>query len=414
MKRNKAALIFIVTSCAYYLVSISLTVTPLKTTPDPIQQLQPLPPKVNRLPKETDLLDRRLNQDARNSSNSSLPIYTIEMAVQAIRPAPWTCGNPNDSALDPLTNQKPMFAFVHVYKTAGSTVRTFLRAYAHICRKGWMCLIGCTKVKPSSIQQIGEGSYWNPCKVKERIDRDQSNEGVFRHVHVSNKVLKDNIDILGGHFRIGTGDYILQKSLDNNVSPVRHIIFLRDSIDRYISGVLYQDQKKKKGWHSADFANLVKERVLASRSSGEHWDRCLSYLLTPGQAEEINSLKSKYMKTHTADQFAEMKAMTAINNLMKYNVIIGMTEHMPQSMEILKHVLMANSSVEQRELLDKQATNKTLNVSKKGTVSTSSVREELQKDREFMSAFEEYVKYEKMINDYAMTMHLKQYGQLKK
>jgi len=43
-----------------------------------------------------------------------------------------------------------------------------------------------------------------------------------------------------------------------------------------------------------------------------------------------------------------------------------------------------------------------------------SVREELEKDREFMSAFEEYVKYEKMINDYAMTMHLKQYEQLKK
>ena len=413
MKRNKAALIFIVTSCAY-LANISLTVTSLKTTPDPMQQLQPLPPKVNRLPKETELLDRRLNHDSRNSSNLSLPIYTNEMAIQAIRPAPWTCGNRNDSELDPLTNQKPMFAFIHIYKTAGSTMRSFFQTYAYICRKGWMCLQRCTEVTSTSVQS---NRNWKNCEVEHAVNRDHLIEkyGVRRKLyrHVNNTVLNDHFDLFGGHTRIGAGDYILKTSSADNY-PVRHIVFLRDSIDRYISGVLYQNQKKKKGWHSADFANLVKERVLASRSSGEHWDRCLSYLLTPGQAEEINSLKSKYMKTHTADQFAEMKAVTAINNLMKYNVIVGMTEHMPQSMEILKHVLMANSSVEQRELLDKQATNKTLNVSKKGTVSTSSVREELEKDREFMSAFEEYVKYEKMINDYAMTMHLKQYGQLKK
>ena len=53
-----------------------------------------------------------------------IPIYTKEMAAQATHPAPWTCGI-NDSSLDPLTQQKPMFAFVHIYKTAGSTMRAF-------------------------------------------------------------------------------------------------------------------------------------------------------------------------------------------------------------------------------------------------------------------------------------------------
>eukprot|EP00956_Cyclotella_meneghiniana_P004003 scaffold4865_cov83-Cyclotella_meneghiniana.AAC.1 len=336
------------------------------------------------------------------------------MAVQAIRPAPWTCGNPNDSALDPLTNQKPMFAFVHVYKTAGSTVRTFLRAYAHICRKGWMCLIGCTKVKPSSIQQIGEGSYWNPCKVKERIDRDQSNEGVFRHVHVSNIVLKDNIDILGGHFRIGTGDYILQKSLDNNVSPVRHIIFLRNSMERFVSGILYE--RRQEGETLGEIVDLIKKRVRGSRAADDYWRKSLMYLLTPMQAEEFESRKSEFIETNSSfnisakEQFVKDEAMTAIHNLMKYNAIIGMSERMPQSLEILKHVLMTDCTEEQHSKLDFLA-NATKNVSH---LTTSSVLAELKKDVNFMSAFEEYVKYETMVNDYAMAMHLKQYEQVTK
>ena len=346
-----------------------------------------------------------------NVSILELPVYTSEMAAQAVRPAPWTCGAKDDAPIDPLTSQRPMFAFVHIYKTAGSTMRSFFQTYAYICKKGWMCLQKCSGVKFSSIQSAAN---WKKCQVEHAVDRNRKKEhiGVKRKLyrHVNNTVLRDHFDLFGGHTRMGAGDYVFEKVGD--VHPVRHIVFLRDPIDRYVSGVLYQNQKKKKGWTSADFASLVKERILSSRNAGEYWDRSLSYLLTPGQAEHLDSIKSSFVSTNTVEQFAEMKAKTAIHNLANYNVIMGMTEKMDQSMEILKHVLMTKSSKEQQQLLDKHATSKSINVSNKGGVTTSSVLQELKKDEHFMLIFEDYVKYEKIINDYAMNMHLLQHEQV--
>ena len=403
MKRN-ATWVILITFSVFYVIHVSITIATLNITPEP-RQLRPLPPmKTNS--RASTLRD--LSHTEMLPSLAQLPIYTKEMAAQATRPAPWTCGI-NDSSLDPLTQQKPMFAFVHIYKTAGSTMRAFFRTYAFICRKGWICLQRCTEVTSSSIQSE---SKWKNCQVEHAVDRNRKREqlGVKRKHYkvVNNAVLRDTFDMFGGHLRIGAGDFILKKNSD--VHPVRHIVFLRDPLDRFISGTLYQLQKKKKGWTSSDFAKLIKERVLGSKEKGEYWDRSLRYLLTPRQAEDFEAVKSSFLETNSTEQFAERKAMTAVQNLMQYNVIIGMTEHMPQSMEILKHVLLPNASKEQEELLDQKATNKTLNVSTKGQVSTSSVRIELEKDPAFMADFEEYVKYEKIVNEYAMNMHLMQHA----
>jgi hypothetical protein len=405
MKRNATATIFLALS-AIYLLNASITIASLRSSPRP-QHLQPTAP--TRRESQDRLLQTRIESSA---AALEIPVYTRESAVQAIRPAPWTCGDPNDSALDPLTQQKPMFAFVHIYKTAGSTIRNFFQTYAYICRKGWMCLQRCTDVKSSSIQS---DRNWKKCQVEHALDRKHKLEkiGVKRKLYpkVNNTVLRDKFDLFGGHTRLGAGDNVL-KTNDDGIHPIRHIVFLRDPMDRYVSGVLYQLQKKKKGWTSVEFAKLVKERVLNSRGADEYWDRSLSYLLTPSQTEDFQSIKSGFLKANTAEQFVEVKAKTAINNLMKYNVIIGMTERMKESMEILKHVLMSGASQVQEEQLDREATNKSLNVSKKGQVSTSSVLDELKEDTEFMSVFHEYVKFEKLINDFAMTMHLMQYEQI--
>lgn len=45
--------------------------------------------------------------------------YTSELAAQAVEPTTWVCGEMDmHKALDPITNQRPFFVFVHVYKTA--------------------------------------------------------------------------------------------------------------------------------------------------------------------------------------------------------------------------------------------------------------------------------------------------------
>lgn len=407
--KRRAIVVSFLSVAVVYLLSASFLISSL----DLVQHqslLQPPAPS-NKVSRESDS-----HHDVGSSnSDHEMPIYTTEMAEQAIRPAPWTCGHPNKAIADPLTHQQSFFAFVHIYKTAGSTLRSFFHAYAYVCHKGWMCLIGCVKVKSSSIQSQGE---WEPCRVKNVMiggDNVMEEEGTEdrQYPSVNNTVAKNNIDIIGGHFRIGTGDYVLEKKSD--IHPVRHIIFLRDPVDRFVSGILYERHRDND--NLAEIVDLIKGRVRGSRAANDYWDKSSNYLLTPEQAEEFESYQSELLEvTPTSGltpkgQFAKTRALLAIHNLARYNAIVGMTERMDESMEMLKHVLLALASEEKIEQLERYTNGTKHNESNK--VSTASVVEELKKDTDFMPVFDEYVKYERMINDYAMNMHLMQYSQMK-
>ena len=407
MKQITAAVTIIVLF-AVYIVNVSITMASLKTVPSQRVHLQPpSPPKKDAV--------RKILKNHVNASSLQLPIYTKEMAAQAIHPAPWSCYASDDPTIVPFTEQRQLFAFVHIYKTAGSTLRNFFKYYSLICRKGWMLLISCTKAKPSSIKSVGdEVKNWEPCKVKNVVDRNRFTEwdGMDERVYksVNNTVLRENIDIVGGHFRMGTGDFIFESNTSNKIHPIRHIIFLRDPMERFVSGILYERKGDEQDTLQS-VVKLIKKRVTGSRAANDYWDRSLNYLLTPTQAEEF---ESKTVTQSHNDKLAQARAMLAINNLVKYNVIVGMTERMYESMQILKHILLANASEKKRSRLAHYTEDATHNESKKGEVSTLSVLNELKQDTEFMPVFEEYVKYEKIINEYAMKMHLMQHEALKK
>ena len=281
-----------------------------------------------------------------------------------------------------------------------------------------MLLISCTKAKSLSTQSVGdEVKNWEPCKVKNVVDRNRITEwdGMDDRVYksVNNTVLRENIDILGGHYRMGTGDFIFKSNGPDNIDPIRHIIFLRDPMERFVSGILFERKGNEEDTMQS-IVELIKKRVRGSRAADDYWLRSLNYLLTPAQAEEFESGKSKFItasetKISQNEKFAEARAMSAINNLVKYNTIVGMTERMDQSMQILKHILLAYASKKKISRLEHYTEDTKHNESKKGQISTSTVLDELKKDTEFMLVFTEYVKFEKMVNDFAMKMHLMQH-----
>ena len=117
---------------------------------------------------------------------------------------------------------------------------------------------------------------------------------------------------------------------------------------------------------------------------------------------------------------AELSAKLAIQNMFSYNTIVGMTEDIPTSLKILKHVLannVANESkvndvfVEYGIDNDVKSTKKEVraNKSKFNGVSTDLILGELRKDANFMVEADEYIKYEKMVVDYAWGMHKMQF-----
>jgi len=414
------------------------------------------------------------------------PKYSRELAKVAIRPSTWTCGDKHDNSIDPLTNQKPIFVFVHIYKTAGSTLRSFFFNVAAICKKSWMLLISCTEVNLRSIQT--DKGNWKNCKVKGELIRDGTS--VSHKTTVSNSIVRERIDILLGHLRIGTADDAFPTLTNSTVPiqqqlyphPLRYILVLRNPMDRFVSGIIFQlCSKTDKGLADnvtqEDAVHLVKKKVRNGRKSNQYQDRILKYLLTPAQVNAINKYANKINKSNSAVgkennttqqrlpnaaikdemEMVEYKARLAIHNLFHYNAIVGMTEQMPQSMNMIRHALgdkfqddgrraafdeffefyspsetpsspehnlnlrddrdeygEDDVDPEDESLSTDEPKGFVRNSSAERGVSTSLVMGELRKDEDFMRLFTEYVKFEQMIVDFGWDMHLKQFEEYEK
>ncbi|KAL3809294.1 hypothetical protein ACHAXA_009418 [Cyclostephanos tholiformis] len=385
-----------------------------------------------------------------------MPIYTDELAKIAIRPGPWRCVGRNDDDADDArrpsgaatTNDGTIFAFVHVYKTAGSTMRTFFHELAYACRRTWVSLAKCTGLLPSSIES--RDGRWRPCMIEEVADGRGRRKAQYvrvggrdyRRFHfgkISNPTFESKVDIFGGHVRLGTGDRIYRNSTRSGGrgGVVRYIVFLRDPVERYVSGVLYQNKVSGRNEGLEEVVKKIKDRIANARRDDKYWDKSLSYLLTP--AQRVATTKSNSTPSSTAGRppsGAEARAMLAIRNLHEYNVIVGMTERMAESLAILRHVFLSSGmeiplkddgaeavfkkygllvapltedGIGNRTLPSVSAVGVHANKSSRKTLSTSAVVAELAKDEGHVLLMDEYVKYERMITDFAWTMHNLQY-----
>lgn len=355
----------------------------------------------------------------------SLPIYNKELASHAIRTTTWMCGDKNPPADQ---NQRPFFAFVHVYKTAGTSLRHFFADYADLCRKSMMLIVNCSGIK-ASILKSKASENWNSCRLKYVIDRHGNQEGEHDGVEdrvyptINNTVLQEHFDILAGHYRFGLSDNVFphhQPPSSNplDTTPVRHIVFLRQPMERYVSSKLYRAKQfgtnKKEMSTVEDTVDYIKKRVRERRKKNEYLDSIFNYLLTPEQAQTT-------MRKLSTEQLMEHKTQLAIKNLVHYNAIVGMTERFSESMAILQHALLPSqfSSDERKDSVGEMFENYSAdgdssqssrqNPSQMGTISTSSVTAELKKDDAFIQEFQEYLKYEQIIVDFALKMHNMQY-----
>ena len=359
-------------------------------------------------------------------SSSSLPKYDKSMAAHAIRKVDWICGDEEPMTSNP---NRPFIVFVHIYKTAGSTLREFFANYASLCSKALMLLVGCTGVKSHVLKSANN---WDSCRLKYTIDgreyiqeHDEMGKDEVRvYPTVNTTIIQSNFDILTGHYRIGL--------LDSTPLNTRHVVFFRQPVERYVSSILYRakEQSLHKKETIEDTAQYIKDRVYDSRKRGDYQESVFKYILTPTQAEETRKKKSSTAK----------KATIAIENLLYYNPIVGFTETFQQSMLVLEHALLPDefSSDEREELVEEMfdtyvgdvsdnTANTTAsenekqdesmfkhidtrkNLSQMGSISTSSVVAELKRDDKFMSVITEFLKYEQVVADFALKMHRLQY-----
>ena len=72
-----------------------------------------------------------------------------------------------------------------------------------------------------------------------------------------------------------------------------------------------------------------------------------------------------------------------------------------------KHIILKKEDHKQNN----NAQSYKINVSVRNGVSTELVLQELMKDEDFLPIFQEYVKYEQIIHEFALKMHMMQYAE---
>ena len=206
------------------------------------------------------------------------------------------------------------------------------------------------------------------------------------------------------------------------------MVFLRQPMTKVVSHVLYQQSQGKRDKFDTleETVKDIKERVRSFRENGEYvgslqWPQAQApgvhkYLLTPEQRKMTDNRQEQ-----TVEEMMALKTQLAIDNLMQYNAIVGITEMVPQSIKLFEHALgqFVSSARKKQEVQDffseytSEHEPKAKNGSNRGDISTGSVLNELEKDEEFMMIFSEFVKYEELIYKTALDMHEKQFEAVK-
>jgi hypothetical protein len=102
-----------------------------------------------------------------------------------------------------------------------------------------------------------------------------------------------------------------------------------------------------------------------------------------------------------------------METLKENKVLFGIVERMSESLEMLQHVIDKDRELD--DLFESfgmvpAGANKTEEVIRnQSKLSSSEVLAEVEKDKEFMKLMREYVKYDTMVYEFALDMHMRQY-----
>jgi len=319
----------------------------------------------------------------------------------------WRCNEPRSSR----TGRSSKLIFVHVFKTAGSTLRTMLSNYGKKCQAGVTIVTRCSGLSPKT---RGSNSTWmnefgkekaKPCTLKRGQFRNGKTKGYPSRVdNVTSPFLRDQTDILAGHLPIGIHSYWTDKD-------AQYVAFYRQPVEKLVSGVMFSTRSKKYTFEQV--VQRIRDQVHNGLQEGVYKDGYGHYLLSPEQKTQIAEMSPDYTRR------MELSVMFINANIYKYNVLVGIVERMHESLQMFQYLI--DKDEEQTELFERIGMNPIKQESKqdegsaavvvknKSAYSTGDVVRELQKDPVFFDQLKEYVKYDQMVYDYALSAHIKQY-----
>lgn len=277
-------------------------------------------------------------------------------------------------------------------------MRQFFHEYSTRCpSKSYATLTSCTGVSSKRLAT----PIWHPCILKD--GREGGRFQSFQRHPVPKEDLQ-NFDVIGGHFRLGLMDHLYAVSAETSNNSVaaapdvfprhRNLVFVRNAALKYISGKVYIKAQQVK--------NLTPEYIISDigneiQPRNKHHVKYANYLLTPTQERERGRQKWNYAQT----------TQVMMQNLVDYNVTIGVTDDMDASMQLLAWVLDSQNEVpalfsDYGGRSGNQTTEKKRNIS---PLSSETILESIRKDHpSTYSDLMEFVKYEDQVTKFAMRL----------
>mmetsp|Transcript_47517 Transcript_47517/g.143791 ORF Transcript_47517/g.143791 Transcript_47517/m.143791 type:complete len:508 (-) Transcript_47517:1110-2633(-) len=327
--------------------------------------------------------------------------------------------------------------FVHVFKTAGSTMREFFADYSRRCSAGWAVLIGCTRLNPDSLLGYDDGGgTWRArkagkhaggCIIKKSVSRaDGLEDGNWTKVMGSR--LAEEFDMFGGHLPLGTGsvwgDMGDGGGLPRVGGKLTYVAFFRNAVSKYLSGISFVTQAGRPPKAMAH----IKDSVPGMLARGQYQCKFADYLVTP-QQHMVDRIEGR-----TGPRSNEEQALRVMMNLLKFDVIVGLTERMSDSLRMLEALM--DEEGDATDIFDKYgrereglptafgegtpADSAIADAGKGGNstgtrkanqskLSTADLMKAVMEERPLLFAdILEYTKYEQQITDFALALHTRQ------
>jgi len=315
-------------------------------------------------------------------------------------------------------NNSGRLIFVHVFKTAGSSFRSFLLDHVGpTCGKSVVEMAGCSHISHASILGNQSDTYWKSIDEKGRCytpltrivnnNSDNQNMTIVRRRPLNVGWVEKYGDIVVGHLPLGLHAYLNQHDNSSTSSSTPHnyqyVTFVRDPVHKYVSGRLYLHPE----WTMEEAVSNIQAKVTHAVSKREYYNAYERYWTTPQQKENATILS----KEDTVRQLQQ--------NLVDMNVLVGVVEDMGASLGLLQSVLDADQQLTgilqtlNPSLGGNHSKNSSSLVVNQSRLSTTAIVRQLTDDTAFVRQVRAYLKYEFRVYNFAVALHDRQVAQLR-
>jgi hypothetical protein len=325
----------------------------------------------------------------------------------------WTCRN---------TTRDKKLIYLHMARSASSTLRAMLRGYAHYCSAGIAIVTQCVDLAIPFMKgndAWANGAYSShveqPCKLITMTDRQGYDYPANYTSTVSTQLLQENeVDILTGHLPLGSDFYWRQDDAtatagaeatsSNHVDDTQYVVFFRHPLYKFVSEVLMQHGSSQCCETVDDAMAWIRTIVSSQLELGVYHDKWTRYFITPQQ--------NHWLYSRGVSLTNERRVNLTLSNLVHHKVLVGIVEDMTASLELVRFVLDGDYQIQQlfdffsdTEKIDTAINNGLMATSSKRT---NAVVAAIRQNATLLEMVNEYLQYEHRIYEYALVIHKRQ------